>query len=123
MNLTCLNLNIIRLKDQQSARVTVPTNSTFKNLALELERAGFVEASATLDKWVFINKYNDECYQASDEIIGNYPIKNNGTLYILDTPTVITHDADTVALEQEIERVKRENQSLKKAIDILSRNL
>ncbi len=69
------------------------------------------------------NKYNDECYRATNEAISNYPIKNNGTLYILDTPIVTIDDANKEQLRGEIERLERENQSLRKAINILTSNL
>lgn len=123
MEVSNINLNVIRLKDQQCARLSVQTNCTLKSLAIELEKAGLVENTPGFDNWVFLNKYNDECYQITDEAISQLPIKNNGTLYILDS--VVTPNATTnyQTLETELEKLRQENQSLRKAIDLLSRNM
>ena len=123
MEVSNINLNVIRLKDQQCARLSVQTNCTLKSLAIELEKAGLVENAPGFDNWVFLNKYNDECYQITDEAISQLPIKNNGTLYILDS--VVTPNATTnyQTLETELEKLRQENQSLRKAIDLLSRNM
>lgn len=123
MEVSNINLNVIRLKDQQCARLSVQTNCTLKSLAIELEKAGLVENTPGFDNWVFLNKYNDECYQITDEAISQLPIKNNGTLYILDS--VVTPNATTnyQTLEIELEKLRQENQSLRKAIDLLSRNM
>lgn len=123
MEVSNINLNVIRLKDQQCARLSVQTNCTLKSLAIELEKTGLVENTPGFDNWVFLNKYNDECYQITDEAISQLPIKNNGTLYILDS--VVTPNATTnyQTLEIELEKLRQENQSLRKAIDLLSRNM
>ena len=123
MEVSNINLNVIRLKDQQCARLSVQTNCTLKSLAIELEKTGLVENTPGFDNWVFLNKYNDECYQITDEAISQLPIKNNGTLYILDS--VVTPNATTnyQTLEIELDKLRQENQSLRKAIDLLSRNM
>ena len=123
MEVSNINLNIIRLKDQQCARLSFSTDTTFKSIALELEKAGIVVNSPKFDSWVFLNKYNDECYSITDEVISKYPIKNNGTLYILDTAIVTDETTNYQAMTQELETLRKENQSLRKAIDLLSRNM
>ncbi len=123
MEVSSINLNIIRLKDQQCTRLSVLTNCTLKSLAIELEKAGLVENAPGFDNWVFLNKYNDECYQITDEAINQLPIKNNGTLYILDSVVMPNVTANYQTLENELEKLRQENQSLRKAIDLLSRNM
>ncbi len=123
MEATSININIIRLKDQQCARLSVQTSCTLKSLAIELEKAGLVENTPGFDNWVFLNKYNDECYQITDEAFNQLPIKNNGTLYILDSVVTPNVTANYQTLEAELEKLLQENQSLRKAIDLLSRNM
>lgn len=123
MEVSSINLNIIRLKDQQCARLSVQINCTLKGLAIELEKAGIVENAPKFDNWVFLNKYNDECYQITDEALSQFPIKNNGTLYILDSAVMPNVTANYQTLETELEKLRQENQSLRKAIDLLSRNM
>ena len=123
MEATSININIIRLKDQQCARLSVQSSCTLKNLAIELEKAGLVENTPGFDNWVFLNKYNDECYQITDEAINQLPIKNNGTLYILDSVVTPNVTANYQTLEAELEKLRQENNSLRKAIDLLSRNM
>ena len=123
MEATSININIIRLKDQQCARLSVQTSCTLKSLAIELEKAGLVENTPGFDNWVFLNKYNDECYQITDEALNQFPIKNNGTLYILDSVVMPNASTNFQALEAKLEKLRQENQSLRKAIDLLSRNM
>ena len=123
MEATSININIIRLKDQQCARLSVQTSCTLRSLAIELEKARLVENTPGFDNWVFLNKYNDECYQITDEALNQLPIKNNGTLYILDSVVTPNVTANYQTLEAELEKLRQENQSLRKAIDLLSRNM
>ena len=123
MEATSININIIRLKEQQCARLSVQTSCTLKSLAIELEKAGLVENTPGFDNWVFLNKYNDECYQITDEALNQFPIKNNGTLYILDSVVMPNASTNFQALEAKLEKLRQENQSLRKAIDLLSRNM
>lgn len=123
METASININVIRLKDQQCARLSVQTTCTLKSLAVELEKAGLVENTSGFDNWVFLNKYNDECYQITDDPLNQFPIKNNGTLYVLDSVVAPNVTANYQALVAELEKLRQENQSLRKAIDLLSRNM
>lgn len=123
MESSTININVVRLKDQQCARLSVSSDSTLKDLAIELEKAGLVENTSEFNSWFFLNKYNDDCYTISDDMISHLPIKNNGTLYVLESIVNGAGLTTNNVMEQEIERLRQENQSLKKAIDILSRNM
>ena len=123
MEIQSINLNIVSLKDQQCARIAVSNDCTFKELAVELEKAGIVENNNDFNNWYFLNKFNDEIYQVSNELIRNFPIKNNATLYILDSILTSNSAANFIAMEQELEKLRNENRSLRKAIDLLSRNM